>query len=134
MLEVTENPLSSSGLTEPVVLSYFESFNAENFVATANLFDPNGELQPPFESAISGRESIAYYLHREARGMKLSPHHSRQTELADNLLQIQIQGSVQTPFFSVNVAWQFVLSPAREILHLEVKLLASPEELLKLRR
>lgn len=121
-------------IAEPLVLRYFETLNAGDFEATASLFAPQGELHPPFESAIVGPEAIASYLKAEAQGMKLYPRQGVAETLEDNHIQIQIKGKVQTPLFSVNVAWQFILNPQREISSVQVKLLASPQELLSLRR
>ena len=129
-----QNPKSIEGIAEPLVLRYFETLNAGDFEATASLFASQGELHPPFESPIVGPEAIASYLKAEAQGMKLNPRQGIAETLEDNHTQIQIKGKVQTPLFSVNVAWQFILNPQREILSVQVKLLASPQELLSLRR
>ncbi|MGH2416622.1 MAG: nuclear transport factor 2 family protein [Microcystaceae cyanobacterium] len=121
------------GVTEPVVLQYFETFNAGDFEATAHLFAPTGALHPPFESPIVGKDAIAVYLKEEALGMKLYPRTGIAETLEENRLQFQIKGKVQTSVFGVNVAWQFMLNAAQEIESVEVKLLDSPQELLKLR-
>jgi hypothetical protein len=49
----------------------------------------------------------------------------------DNLAQYHIQGRVKTNYFTINVSWLIQLNAAKEILLVEVKLLAALEELLK---
>ena len=126
--------LTIKGISESVVLRYFETLNAGNFSATASLFALEGALHPPFEEPVVGREAIVAYLRAEAEGMTLYPRQGIVETLEDNQIRVEIQGKVKTLVFSVNVAWQFILTPDREILHVQVKLLASLQELLKLRR
>jgi hypothetical protein len=126
--------LTIEGITEPVVLRYFETMNAGNYQATAALFADTGAMLPPFEKPIEGKEAIATYLEAEAKGMQLSPSKGIAETLQDDQIQIQVSGKVQTPWFGVNVAWIFVLNPQQEILNARIKLLASPQELLSLRR
>jgi|ERR687886_2136041 hypothetical protein len=126
--------LTIEGITEPVVLRYFETMNAGDYKATAALFADTGAMHPPFEQAIEGREAIATYLEAEAKGMQLFPTKGIVETQKEDQTQIQVTGKVQTPWFGVNVAWIFVLSPEREILTTRIKLLASPQELLSLRR
>lgn len=120
-------------LTNAVVLSYFDHFNQANFTAVANLFAVEGQLLPPFESAIVGREAIASYLAAEAKGMKAIPQESTETSLPTGETEVQVMGQVQTPLFSVRVSWQFVLSPDSEIRSVRIKLLAALRELLHLK-
>ncbi len=126
--------LTIQGITEPVVLRYFETMNAGDYQATAALFAQSGAMQPPFEKPIEGREAIATYLEAEAKGMRLSPCEGIVETLEDNQTQIQVSGKVQTPLFGVNVSWIFIFSPDWEIVYTRIKLLASPQELLNLRR
>lgn len=126
--------LTIEGITEPVVLRYFETMNAGDYKATAALFADTGAMHPPFEQPIQGREAIATYLEAEAKGMQLFPTKGIVETQKDDQTQIQVTGKVQTPWFGVNVAWIFVLSQEREILTTRIKLLASPQELLSLRR
>ena len=126
--------LTIEGITEPVVLRYFETMNAGEYEETAALFADTGAMQPPFEKPIEGKEAIATYLETEAKGMVLSPSKGIAETLEDNQTQIQVAGKVHTPLFSVNVSWIFVLNPEREIGYTRIKLLASPQELLSLRR
>lgn len=126
--------LTIEGITEPVVLRYFETMNAGDYKATAALFADTGAMHPPFEQPIQGREAIATYLETEAKGMQLFPSKGIVETQKDDQTQLQVTGKVQTPWFGVNVAWIFVLSQEREILTTKIKLLASPQELLSLRR
>jgi hypothetical protein len=139
--DLTPTPQSAStadltieGITESVVVRYFETMNAGEYEETAALFAEVGVMQPPFEQPIAGREAIASYLEAEAKGMKLSPRKGIAEILEDNQTEIQVTGKVQTSVFGVNVSWIFVLSPEQEILFTKIKLLASPQELLNLRR
>jgi len=125
--------LKIAGITKPAVLRYFETLNAGDFAATANLFVDNGILHAPFEEPIIGKSSIATYLKTEARGMQLEPQQGISQILEDGLVEIQVSGRVQTSAFGVNVGWLFLLNSNQEILAVTVKLLASPQELLNLR-
>ena len=125
--------ISIVGLTKPAVQQYFETFNAGDFEATANLFAEDGVLHAPFEEPIIGKSSIASYLKTEARGMHLEPQQSVSKILEDGTVEIQVSGRVQTPAFGINVGWVFILNFQQEILSVTVKLLASPQELLTLR-
>lgn len=120
--------------TEAVVTRYFETFNAGDFQATSSLFAADGVMYPPFEADIVGPVAIAAYLEAEAKGMKLEPQAGLVESLETGEIQIQVKGKVQTPLFGVNVAWSFVLNSQSEILATRIKLLASPKELLNLRR
>jgi hypothetical protein len=121
------------GLTKPALEQYFETFNAGDFEATANLFAEDGVLHAPFEEPIIGKSSIARYLKTEAPGMHLEPQQSVSKILEDGTVEIQVSGRVQTPAFGINVGWVFLLNFQQEILSVTVKLLASPQELLTLR-
>jgi hypothetical protein len=125
--------LKIAGITKPAVLRYFETLNAGDFAATANLFADNGVLHAPFEEPIIGKSSIATYLKTEAPGMQLEPQQGISQNLADGTVEVHISGRVQTSAFGINVGWLFVLNSHQEILAVTVKLLASPQELLNLR-
>ncbi|MEO0408818.1 MAG: nuclear transport factor 2 family protein [Cyanobacteria bacterium P01_A01_bin.135] len=123
-------------LGHPTLTHYFETINAGAFQETAALFTPDGEMRAPFSEPIP-QPAIAAYLEKEATGMALHP---RQVEPVDrpaddplSEYDIQVTGQVQTPLFSVNVAWLFALQQDA-IRAVRIKLLASPQELLKLRR
>jgi SnoaL-like domain len=122
------------GITEPVILRYFETLNAGDFDATASLFADDGALHPPFESPIVGPDAIATYLKAEAQGLQLYPIKGSAQSLDEGATKIVVQGKVQTPLFGVNVAWEFVCNCGQKIVSVEVKLLASLEELAKIRR
>jgi hypothetical protein len=128
------NSVTIDGITEPIILNYFSTLNDGKFVETAALFAENGALHAPFEPPIVGRKPIATYLEAEAQGMKLLPREGIKETVEEDLQLVQVTGKVETPLFGVNVSWQFLLTPEDAILAVKVKLLASPQELLKLRR
>lgn len=134
----TETKLEIEGLTETTILRYFETLNAGDFEATAALFAVDGVMHPPFESGIVGREAIAHYLNLEAKDLKAEPRQGiiepDEGEQSQGQSKIQVSGKAQTSFCGVNVSWQFILNENKEILYTKVKLLASPQELLNLRR
>ncbi|MBD3881666.1 nuclear transport factor 2 family protein [Phormidium tenue FACHB-886] len=121
-------------VSEPVIRRYFETFNDQNFQATASLFAAEGALYPPFEDALVGCEAIAGYLQKEAKGMKALPQQETFQVLDNGNTEYKVGGKVLTAMFGVNVAWQFVLDPESKILSLRIKLLAALEELLSLKR
>ena len=131
---VSTDQLTIEGISDPVVLRYFETMNAENYEETAALFADTGAMHPPFEQPITGSDAIATYLKTEAKGMQLFPREGIAEPLEDNQTQIQVSGKAQTPLFGVNVSWIFVLSLEKQVLYARIKLLASPQELLNLRR
>ena len=122
------------GIVEPAILRYFETLNAGEFQTTAALFADDGVMYPPFESGFVGREAIALYLQEEAEKIKACPHQGIVETLENDHIQFQITGKVQTSWCGVNVAWLFVLNQQRQITTAKIKLLASPQELLSLRR
>lgn len=126
--------LTIEGLTEPTILRYFETLNAGDFENTAALFAADGAIHPPFESGIVGPEAIAAYLHQEAQGMKLEPRQGIVQTLDNEQTQVEVAGKVQTSWCGVNVSWLFILNQNHEIFFAKVKLLASPQELLDMRR
>ncbi len=130
----TGDKLKIEGITEQTVLRYFEVLNAGDYEACALLFAADGVMHPPFESGILGSEAITAYLHQEAQGIKLEPRQGVSQSLEDDRLEVQVTGKAQTSLFSVNVSWRFVLNQQREICFAKIKLLASPQELLNLRR
>jgi len=131
---VAVNHISIEGIEETTILLYFETLNAGEFEQTAALFAAGGAMHPPFEAAVIGQDAIAAYLQAEAQGMQLFPREGIAELLEDGQLMVQVSGKVQTPWFSVNVAWLFLLNWQREIASATIKLLASPQELLNLRR
>ncbi|MEG4091575.1 nuclear transport factor 2 family protein [Microcoleus sp. Pol12B4] len=130
---ILTNSIKIAGITIPGILQYFETLNAGDFEATANLFADEGVLHAPFEDPIIGRIAIAIYLKKEARGMQLEPQKGVSQILEDGKVEVQVSGRVQTSAFGVNVGWLFLLNSDQKILSVTVKLLASPQELLNLR-
>jgi hypothetical protein len=122
------------GITETSVLSYFETLNAGEFEVTAALFAQDGVMHPPFESGIVGTDAIAAYLKQEAQNIKAYPKTGIADTLEDGNIQVQVTGKVETSWCGVNVLWLFILNQQRQILYTKIKLLASPQELLSLRR
>lgn len=126
--------LTIDGCSNATVIRYFETMNAGAFDQTATLFAEDGALIPPFEDPIVGPAAIATYLHNEAVGMRLRPRTGTSTLLDTGDMQIEIKGKVQTLIFGVNVGWAFILTTEDSIKSVQVKLLASPQELLNLMR
>lgn len=116
------------------VLRYFATLNAGDFEATSGLFAADGQMYPPFESPLVGANAIAAYLRAEAEGIKLFPQDEIIELLEEGLTQVRVGGKVQTSWCSVNVSWLFVLNLQGEIISASIKLLASPQELINLRR
>ncbi|PSF37070.1 nuclear transport factor 2 [Aphanothece hegewaldii CCALA 016] len=131
---ISTSQTTIEGITEPVILNYFNYLNAGDFEATANLFAPDGILQPPFESPIIGREAIADYLTLEGRGLELYPKQGSIEPTEDEQTKIVVVGNVKTPLLGVNVSWYFILTPNSEIAFAEIRLLASLQELLHLKK
>lgn len=150
---LTHHPAAELVLPSPIQ-QYFETANAGKFKQMAALFAEDGQLIPPFEQPIVGKEAIAQYLISEATGMRFTPldyealdrHTSNHEtfdletsktdtlELSQQLSQHSlVRGKAKTPLFVVNVAWEFVLNETQEIVSVKVKLLAKLNELLKLR-
>ncbi len=127
----TKPSLAIKGITESALINYFVTINQEEFATTAALFAEAGELLAPFEKSLVGKEKIAAYLTKEAKGMKLLPKQGIKETEAD-FAKYKILGKVKTSLFSVNVAWNFTLNADRQITTAEIKLLASPQELLGL--
>ncbi len=119
----------------PTILNYFEAFDAGDYEATSQQFAIDGTLHPPFESPIVGRDAIEHYLNAEAKGITSQPQQEAIGQiLEDGCTEIQVTGRVKTPLFGVGVSWLFTLNDRQEIVLLKLKLIASPQELLKLRK
>ena len=125
--------INIEGIQEPIIDEYFRRLNNSEYIATAELFAEEGCLKPPFDNTVEGRMAIATYFEKEAIGMKCHP---KQGILLNDSIntEYQIQGQVQTKWFTVNVAWLIELNTAKEIMTVEVKLLASLNELLNFKR
>ena len=126
------------GITEPAVLGYIEAMNADKFDAAIALFTPDGALQPPFQKPIVGREAIAKYMREEAQGLNMMPQQGICEVQPDGSKQLKITGVVQTPWFGVtvgmNISWRFLINPDGKIFFVAIDMLASPQELMNLRR
>jgi hypothetical protein len=77
-----------------------------------------------------GRNAIAKYLEKEAKGIEFCPAYGKMIISNSTYIQYQIQGKVKTPQFTVNVNWLIQLNLIKEIILIEVKLVASLIELL----
>jgi Nuclear transport factor 2 (NTF2) domain len=126
-----ETSLAAAGITKPAIVAYFTTINQAEFSKTTALFAENGSLLAPFTKPIIGRANITAYLTQEAGGMKLLPQQEI-CETESDCEKYQIYGKVKTALFSVNVAWYFTFNPENQISTVQVKLLASPQELLSL--
>jgi hypothetical protein len=125
--------LKSNTVLLPIISNYFNSISNEDFQETVNLFADDGVMYPPFDSALVGKDAILVYLENEGKGIKLIPDTVIIEELATGELYYQVTGKVQTSLFSVNVSWYFVIYQS-QILSVKVKLLATLQELLKLKK
>lgn len=132
MLSIPQTTIE--GITEPVILNYFIYLNSGDFKATADLFATEGVLLPPFETPIVGRDAIVQYLNLEGKGLELYPNQGTIETTEDQNTKITITGKVKTSLFSVNLSWNFILTPDQEIAFAEIKLLAALQELLHLKR
>ena len=125
--------IESDCVHETTIDEYFRTLDRGAFEATAELFAEQGCLNPPFEKSIAGREAIAQYLSKEAIGMSFCPESGQIVESEIDRFRYQIQGKVVTNYFTIGVGWSFDLNAAKEIMMVEIKLLASMAELLKIR-
>ncbi|MBD2208674.1 nuclear transport factor 2 family protein [Nostoc linckia FACHB-104] len=128
------NEFTIEGITEPSILNYFQALNAGDFAATAALFAEDGTMYPPFESGFVGPDAIASYLEQEAQGIKAEPQQGIIEILPNEQIQVQVAGKAFTSWCGVNVTWLFILNQQRQIVEAKIKLLASPQELLAMRR
>lgn len=125
---------SIEGITETTIARYFQTLNAGEFTATAALFAEDGIMYPPFESGFVGTDAIATYLEQEAQGIKAEPQQGITEILPNAQIKVQVAGKAFTSWCGVNVLWLFILNPQRQIVETRIKLLASPQELLAMRR
>jgi Nuclear transport factor 2 (NTF2) domain len=120
------------------VLSYIDNMNAFDFGAATELFAAEGALQPPFQAPVVGKAAILTYMREECTGLKMLPERGVVEQIDDGYTQIKVTGKVQTPWFGasvgMNIAWRFLLDPQGKIFFVAIDLLASPKELLNLRR
>jgi hypothetical protein len=123
---------SANDLYEPTIHKYFTSLNRGEFVTAAELFAEQGCLNPPFERSVQGRSAIAQYLKNEAKGMRFCPEQGQILTQDSKQTHYQIQGKVETNWFTVNVSWSIQLNSMKELVAVEVSLLASLTDLFHL--
>jgi hypothetical protein len=121
-------------LENPVINDYFLKLNEGDFEAASDLFSTEGCLYPPFGKQVCGRIAIAQYLKSEAKDIKALPKTCTVQSIGNDNTQYQVTGSVKTRFFTVNVGWSIQLNATKEIVSVEVKLLAELQDLLTLKR
>ncbi len=122
--------INIDGIDELTIYHYFARLNNNEFIATSELFAEQGCLNPPFEKTVYGRDAIAQYLEKEAKGIEFCPIYGEMIMSDSTYTQYQIQGKVKTNQFTVNVNWLIQLNSMKEIILVEVKLVASLIELL----
>lgn len=122
------------GIHEPVICAYFERLNNGKFIATSKLFSEQGCLKPPFDNQIQGRDAISQYLEKEAKGIIFAPEYGEIQISDSNHTRYHIQGKVEMNWFTVNISWSIDLNAAKEIMLVDVKLLASLDDLLSFSR
>jgi hypothetical protein len=134
LTQPTNIQIEIRGIHEPVIDEYFARLNNGEFTATAELFAAQGCLNPPFDQQLQGRDAIAQYLEKEAKGIKFCPEDGIVLTSDSSHTQYQIQGKVEMNWFTVNVSWSMQLNAAKEIVLVEVKLLTSLDDLLSFSR
>ncbi len=135
-----EAPLHLAAVS-PSVDRYFTGFNAEDYRAVAALFEADGVLLAPFEEPIVGPDAIYTYLQAEAINMRatplaveVAPNPAGPTPLETGTQQVVVKGRVKTLLFTVSVRWIFELTATNTIQSVEIKLLASLQELMQFDR
>lgn len=135
-----EAPLHLAAVS-PSVDRYFTGFNAEDYRAVAALFEADGVLLAPFEEPIVGPDAIYTYLQAEAINMRatplsveVAPSPAGPVPLETDTQQVVVKGRVKTPLFTVSVRWIFELTATNTIQSVEIKLLASLQELMQFDR
>ena len=117
-------------IDELTICEYFARLNDNEFIAASELFTEQGCLNPPFEKTVCGRDAIAQYLEKEAKGIEFCPTYGKMIMSDSKFTQYQIQGKVKTSQFTVSVNWLIQLNSTKKIILVEVKLVASLIELL----
>ena len=127
-----------AGVTNPVVLSYMNLLNANDFDELIKLFTEDGALQPPFKRPIVGKDAVLKFFKEECPNLKLAPERGISEPAEDGYTQIKVTGKVQTPWFGagvgMNMSWRFLLNSDNQIFFVAIDLLASPKELLNVAR
>ena len=132
MIQTKTNDLESYQSLTSAVETYFRTLNQGQLDLAAALFSEKGQLIPPFDSPVVGRQAIADYLKQEATDMQFYPASETTQVLADGRLEVKVKGKVSTSAFSVKVVWNFIIADA-EIDLVMVNLLASLQELINIR-
>jgi len=65
--------LTIEGITEPIVIRYFETLNAGNFDDTSALFAADGTMRPRLNLALWDQK-LSPPTYNKAQGIKLEPH------------------------------------------------------------
>ncbi len=133
MIQTEINNSASFESKTTAITSYFSTLNQGKFELTAALFSEQGQLNPPFDPPVIGQLAIANYLNQEATDMSFNPVSETSQVLANEQRDVEVRGRVSTSAFSLNVVWNFLLSPDGEIDLVKVNLLASIQELMHLR-
>ena len=124
-LETFESQISA-------IESYFSTLNQNQYDLAAGLFSQQGQLIPPFESAVVGGQAIASYLKQEAIDMSFHPISETATVLTNGQTDVEVRGKVSTSTFTVNVVWNFLIAKSGSIDLVKVNLLASLKDLMHL--
>jgi hypothetical protein len=132
-LETSSAEAIAQQTAKSVVEKYFHSFCQQRFDQCAALFEPTGELQPPFDAPVRGRADILSYLQQKASDMEAIAQPWQMQPTAEGNWEIEARGIVQVRVFQVKVAWYFIVTPAGKIAYLRIKLLASLAELVNFR-
>lgn len=118
----------------PLLQRYFDALNAHNFQQAANMYATDGQLVPPFEEPITGRSAIEAHLTDEASDMTFILESCDSISADDDTSVFLVKGKVSTPLLKVGVAWTIGIDKTNQIASVEIKLLATLRELLRLRQ
>jgi SnoaL-like domain len=131
---INQGSLNIENVQSHVIYDYFTRLNANDFEGFAALFSPDGVLHPPFETAIVGRVAICQYLQSTGIEVKALPQSGTMQPGKDGLTVYQISGKVQTPYFTVDVVWTIDLNAEQQVTSVQIKLLATLQDLLRFKR
>ena len=126
--------LNIEDIQSQTICNYFLMLNENNFEGFAALFSTDGLLFPPFESAIVGKDAISQYLQTTGIDVKAFPECGTVQLGNDGITAYQISGNVKTSYFTVNVIWIIELNTEQQIVSAKIKLLATLQDLLHLKR
>lgn len=133
-VEANQDLLNIEDIQSQIIHNYFLTLNENNFEEFTALFSPDGVLVPPFESAIAGRDAICQYLQTTEIEVKAFPQSGSVQPEENGITVYQISGNVKTSYFTVNVVWTIELNPEQQIVSAKIKLLATLQDLLHLKR